>query len=753
MSSKYIIIAGQQIPIVCDAPVKTFDQPGNPSFYDIMASAGPEKAAQFAQTRPNGRSYSMRKGLRLDVGQLRGIPPEELDRMRDHVIQVVLHHDVTPTSEKCFSVLISRGLSTHFMINHDGTLYQALDVYHASWATGPNNDRCIAIDLNNPVQLEFAKNDPANPPRSVFQGKINGPMKVALGYTDAQYATLIALFRAFITPLKIDAKTYWIPMRAMAQRFFPPLNAEGQVIDRLIADHVNFVGFMGHWHCEAQKWDPGPGFDWFRVLAGIHGERNSFPVLLEDGSNLADLQGDALTAQLEQYYNNIESSETGGWYPIGANQSWHSGIHLHVDKDKPVLAIAKGTIVAVRNGKRVDLGDPGFVVIRHEMTANVQAVGDAEEPEPLYWWSVYMHLGRMESPEMLGAVPWVNTLLQGNIEAPEDDPYDLEGFGDATPRAKMIPRTADGTQPAKFDPQAFWDGDIILTNIPVDSGETLGFVGEFGANEWSLEPQVHIEVISAKNLFDRETNAEAARDWVLQEGDKDDDSLISIDKVIAPILKQSIEFEAERARRVVKTSEIQAFFLDSSMTVERERFRRTICFHKSEWSPKTDWRRTAASAVGWQWETQEAFSRWLMTWVPFRWMTEEVTSHCKFPPSHHFFTYHPIYFLDVLNRSYAGGGQTAQGVSDRELTEAQAEAAAIEARLSDYQNRLATGQELTPEEQAEYDELLAIADRHFGSEEASVFGDDAEWKYDGSFDMWEPGEWDPPKVRKDDEPF
>lgn len=754
MSDKYIVIAGKRIPINCDAAVLTFDVPGNPSFYAPPA----DKLVQLQQMRPSGRSYSNRRGLRLQPHEFAAVTQDEMARMQEEVMQVVLHHDVTFTAEKCFSVLLSRGLSTHFMINHDGTLIQALDVYHASWATGANNGGCIAIDLNNPVKLEYAKSDPANPPRQVHQGKVNGSMKVALGYTDAQYATLIALFRAFVTPIKLDAKTYWVPLPKLASNFFPPMDAEGQVIDRLIHGHTEFVGFMGHWHCEAQKWDPGPGFDWLRVLAGVHGERNSFPVLLEDGSNLADLQGEGLKAQLEQFYDNVESSETGGWYPVGANQSWHSGIHLHVDRDKPVLSMAKGTIVAVRNAKRVDLGDPGFVVVRHEMKVDVTTVVEGEEePEPVYWWSVYMHLGRMETLEQLGAVPWVNTLLGGVFEPPAADMFDLGTLDTGFPPEKRPPRTVDGTTPSKFDRQGFWDGHIVLCEIPVDSGEQLGFVGEFGSNEWNLEPQIHVEVISALNLFDRERDSASAREWVLAEGDKDSNSLVSIDKVVAPILQRAVTFESqEQAERVVKTSEIQAFFVDGSAAAERERFRRMICFHQSEWSPRMAWDKTAATAVGWQWETQEAFSRWLVTWVPFQWMTQEVTGHCKFPESHQFYTYHPITFLDFLNRSYSGSaGDTAEAVSESELGDAQQQAAARERELEDqlavYQNRIAAGEELTAEEQEAYDALLLQVDRHFGSQgEANIFGGDEQWLYDGSFDTWEPGEWDPP-VTADDE--
>lgn len=45
------------------------------------------------------------------------------DPRKQNVNKVVLHHDGMPTSLGCFSVLKDRELSTHIMINFDGTVY------------------------------------------------------------------------------------------------------------------------------------------------------------------------------------------------------------------------------------------------------------------------------------------------------------------------------------------------------------------------------------------------------------------------------------------------------------------------------------------------------------------------------------------------------------------------------------------------------------------------------------------------------
>ncbi|MDX9719258.1 MAG: N-acetylmuramoyl-L-alanine amidase [Myxococcota bacterium] len=752
MANKFILMANRQIPINCDAPVKLFADGAAPSFYNPAATLSQTDVQQMAMRRPNMKVYSSRRclgnhWLNAEWNQLNSIPAEDFEHLRNNVWQVCIHHDVTLDALKTFSVLCNRGLSTHFCINHDGTLFQFMDVYHVAWATGDNNNHSIAVDMNNPVLLELAGMDPANPPRQVVKGKINGSMKMMLGYTDKQFATMIALLRALITPIKIG-DAYWTPFPQLAARCFPPINESGQVIDRLLKDSINYVGFLGHYHCSSNKWDPGPAFDWLMVLAGIHGERNSFPVLLPEGRNLADLNGDALKQQLEAYYSLIEGNETGGWYPIGANQSWHSGVHLQVPEGSPVLALSKGTIVAVRNVARVDLGDPSFVLIKHEMQPDT-AVPEGEEAEPVVWFSLYMHLRRMTNDELSG-VDWVRALLGNIFEPPEEqDEYAL--LNEKIPRNKRPPKVADGTSP-KFLIEAqgmpFFDGDIILTAIPVKAGEVIGYSGVFGSNEWNLEPQVHVECFSVSNIFEKKTGGRS--DWFLVEGDLDDNSLVDISSVYEPIAKAT---GAKRSgtKYVIRTSEIQGFFVDGSQDTERQLFRKMICLHRSEWDPSLDWTKTATSAVGWQWETQEAFSRWLMTWVPFRWMTEEVLGHIKLPEQPMLYTYHPFHLLDQLNQSYVGAtSATAEGASREEMNENEIQNRERLLRLGELTAKRGRGEELSFEEQTEYEELYALMDDHLDSGEADVGTDDYIFEYDGSFEKWEPGEWDPPKKDSDD---
>jgi len=63
----------------------------------------------------------------------------------------VCHWDVCLSSESCFKVLENRGLSVHFLIDNDGTIYQTMDMndvaYHAGSRTW--NNKSIGVEISN----------------------------------------------------------------------------------------------------------------------------------------------------------------------------------------------------------------------------------------------------------------------------------------------------------------------------------------------------------------------------------------------------------------------------------------------------------------------------------------------------------------------------------------------------------------------------------------------------------------------------
>src|SRR5262249_37785543 len=53
------------------------------------------------------------------------------------------------SSKGCFEVLQERGLSVHFILDLDGTLYQTLDLKELAWHATIANSRSIGIEIAN----------------------------------------------------------------------------------------------------------------------------------------------------------------------------------------------------------------------------------------------------------------------------------------------------------------------------------------------------------------------------------------------------------------------------------------------------------------------------------------------------------------------------------------------------------------------------------------------------------------------------
>ena len=61
----------------------------------------------------------------------------------------VNHWDVCLNSKSCFKVLQNRGLSVHFLIDNDGTIYQTMDMQHIAFHAGNHNDVSIGVEISN----------------------------------------------------------------------------------------------------------------------------------------------------------------------------------------------------------------------------------------------------------------------------------------------------------------------------------------------------------------------------------------------------------------------------------------------------------------------------------------------------------------------------------------------------------------------------------------------------------------------------
>lgn len=375
-----------------------------------------------------------------------------LDDLKKLIQYVVLHTDISPHANQTFRVLVGRGLSSHFCINWNGMIYQNADIAdYTAHAGGDANPVSIGIDMNllifsDPPLGDFDRSikqtfDRIRPKyRNLAREKLkldqrglskdqeaeildefefeqpktrwvqgNKALR-SWGYTPRQYEALIALLKLFVRVLDLE-KSY-------------PTGPDGQVFPTILADDdlKKAKGFIAHWHISVERWDPGPAFDWERVLSAIMHEQNSFPVMwskdhvIQTAKDVAKVQRAAYT-----FMRNNETAQLGGTFPMGPNQTWHGGIHLFpeiglkeirsITGDKapppgksikyPVYAMFDGVVVAAHfEPTRRDLGHNNFILMRHDLEIPDWKGRLDEEGKPilikLRVFTLYMHLEPMD---------------------------------------------------------------------------------------------------------------------------------------------------------------------------------------------------------------------------------------------------------------------------------------------------------------------------------------------------------------------
>lgn len=72
----------------------------------------------------------------------------------------VNHWDVCLSAESCAKVLNKRGISVHFLIDNDGTIFQMLDTQHKAWHAGiaryeGGNSKGIGVEISNAYYTKY----------------------------------------------------------------------------------------------------------------------------------------------------------------------------------------------------------------------------------------------------------------------------------------------------------------------------------------------------------------------------------------------------------------------------------------------------------------------------------------------------------------------------------------------------------------------------------------------------------------------
>lgn len=599
-----IVVAGRKVDV--GRPVVLWNEAEGFNGYAKACVERAYKNKSVCCTRTFKR-YSARRGLKS----------RDLPALERTVTQLVLHLDGCVNSRSCFYSMHDTprpdggcGLSAHFMIDADGTIYQTLDVLESAWHAEQSNSNSIGVEICN--RGDASRNELDRLPadyrsRPVKDVVINGHTFHAFDFRPEQYESVIALARAVV-------------------RLFPEVKPiiperDGKPLLETLAKPLAFHGIVGHLHVDKQrqKWDPG-AFDWQRLLRALHG----FSLPLTVGTT-AELPEDKVALQrlLRTLPRNSEE-HTHGHFPMGPHRLWHSGVHLRGNPDEPVFAPVRGRLVAARvartgtagggpgsgsgpaSGSALALGSStAFVLLRHEL-----ATADG----PLIFYSLLHHLA-VGSIDASSKVPWIRELV-------------------AAGRAATV-----------ADLRA---GNIVLLDRLVEAGDVVGRVGSVSRGAETGD-EVHFEIFAARKL----TGAVARPFRTLEAAA--DGPFVRRAGIIETIGETNSGATAAGGGRSADTTAdgLQAFFRNPDQQLGREALRRLAIRHVHEWSSANDFSAFARARELARLSPAERQILYDAAIGPYVFLTRAVAEHAGLPESGTVFSYHPLTFLVSLAASTA----------------------------------------------------------------------------------------------------
>ncbi len=160
--------------------------------------APPCKPVAGGQAPYDGPSFAQRYSLRPALRRYGDNPP--LEAAKAVIRQFVVHHDGCASSDMCFNVQQNeRGLSCHFLIDNDGTIYQTLDLALAAWHAAEWNVASIGVELCNygdaNARPDYYSSGKHGKDRDKIPIKINGHKILSYGYTPEQITEFGKLVR------------------------------------------------------------------------------------------------------------------------------------------------------------------------------------------------------------------------------------------------------------------------------------------------------------------------------------------------------------------------------------------------------------------------------------------------------------------------------------------------------------------------------------------------------------------------------
>jgi N-acetyl-anhydromuramyl-L-alanine amidase AmpD len=563
--------------------------------------------------------YTRRFGFRPKLRSYGLNPP--LDATKAVIKQFVIHHDGCRDAEMCFNVVQNeRGLSVHFLLDNDGTIYQTLDLalmaYHASeWNIGS-----IGVELcsRGDVKLDehYYSKQGINRPRKLC--KINGTTIDSWDYMGAQYEALTALARALTKYLPNLAIEYPQSSAGVQSWETMPMNAS-----------MSFSGYIGHYHLTNQKWDPGP-FDFKEFCRKLRGAF-CMPMFAKDDPKrapeekpLVPSQTDDLKATAADLFKANEQKADGGFFPVGPwgeHRLWHGGVHLTGKENQAIYAPFPGRVLAARIGATSPVGSVNFVLVRHDMSLGKSAV---------QFFSLYMHL----ADEAIGATApgWL-------IEAKKK---------------------------ADIDKKPIKPGEVLLLDEPVEASAQLGRMGKAGPAELA-RPQIHLEFFSTSPLFTDYPNSP----WVVVDG-SGSGRFCDADQINGLI--------DTNKDGLLSRQELSQFFSGGGA----DALHLMVTNHVSEWTAEPSWADALRVPKDFKKVKPAEIDQLVAEQItPALWWDDAVAAHCRLPPDGVVYHYHPVAFLRWFNQMVLDAAAVEAAAGGRKLDAKDAKAATAAGLMDD----------------------------------------------------------------------
>ena len=210
-----------------------FKESGTPSFIiynnDYFEIDWPKVILPF-----NHGGLKMRKGYKRHIGKRK-------------ITNFVNHWDVCLNSRSCQSILDKRGISVHFLIDNDGTIYQTLALQHAAFHAGNVNRKSVGVEITNAYYPKY---------QSTYVRKGFGERPLVEGAR--VHFSALDPFLGFY-PVQIDAlKALWSAVHSACDvPLETPLNQFGKTstVYEQKWTYGKERGFVSHYHVNKKKID------------------------------------------------------------------------------------------------------------------------------------------------------------------------------------------------------------------------------------------------------------------------------------------------------------------------------------------------------------------------------------------------------------------------------------------------------------------------------------------------------------------